>query len=81
MVTISGIPLFYPGIKSLYFPANPEMRIRSETYVKKESYYLCFLTFFMQNLFANGFWSHHHNNFNDVKHQIREYKKKSFSIE
>ena len=35
----------------------------------------CFLTFFMQDLFANGFWSTVNNNFNDVKHQIKEYQK------
>jgi inner membrane protein len=29
----------------------------------------------MQDLFANGFWSTINNNFNDVKHQIKEYKK------
>jgi inner membrane protein len=29
----------------------------------------------MQDLFANGFWSTVNNNFNDVKHQIKEYQK------
>jgi inner membrane protein len=78
MVTLAGIPLFYPFYKNpCVLPANPEMRIRSGN-IRQEGIILfmfCFLTFFMQDLFANGFWSTVNNNFNDVKHQIREYKK------
>ena len=78
MVTLAGIPLFYPFYKNpCVLPANPEMRIRSGN-IRQEGIILfmfCFLTFFMQDLFANGFWSTINNNFNDVKHQIREYKK------
>lgn len=78
MVTLAGIPLFYPFYKNpCVLPANPEMRIRSGN-IRQEGIILfmfCFLTFFMQDLFANGFWSTVNNNFNDVKHQIKEYKK------
>jgi inner membrane protein len=78
MVTLQGIPLFYPFYKNpCVLPANPEMRIRSGN-IRQEGIILfifCFLTFFMQDLFANGFWSTINNNFNDVKHQIKEYKK------
>nr|WP_181716102.1 metal-dependent hydrolase [Flavobacterium sp.]QJS06639.1 membrane-bound metal-dependent hydrolase [Flavobacterium sp.] len=78
MVTIAGIPLFYPLYKNpCVLPANPEMRIRSGN-VRQEGIILfifCFLSFFMTDLFANGFWSTINNNFNDVKHQIREYQK------
>jgi|26BtaG_2_1085354.scaffolds.fasta_scaffold00362_3 inner membrane protein len=78
MVTLAGIPLFYPFYKNpCVLPANPEMRIRSGN-MRQEGVILfmfCFLTFFMQDLFANGFWSTVNNNFNDVKHQLREYKK------
>jgi inner membrane protein len=78
MVTLAGIPLFYPFYKNpCVLPANPEMRIRSGN-IRQEGIILfmfCFLTFFMQDLFSNGFWSTINNNFNDVKHQIREYKK------
>ena len=83
MVTIAGIPLFYPFYKNpCVLPANPEMRIRSGN-IRQEGIILfmfCFLTFFMQDLFANGFWSTINNNFNDVKHQIREYKKSSNAL-
>lgn len=78
MVTLAGIPLFYPFYKNpCVLPANPDMRIRSGN-IRQEGIILfifCFLTFFMQDLFANGFWSTINNNFNDVKHQIKEYKK------
>ena len=78
MVTLQGIPLFYPFYKNpCVLPANPEMRIRSGN-IRQEGIILfifCFLSFFMQDLFANGFWSTVNNNFNDVKHQIKEYKK------
>ena len=60
MVTLQGIPLFYPFYKNpCVLPANPEMRIRSGN-IRQEGVILfifCFLTFFMQDLFANGFWS------------------------
>lgn len=78
MVTLAGIPLFYPFYKNpCVLPANPEMRIRSGN-IRQEGIILfmfCFLTFFMQDLFANGFWSTVNNNFNDVKHQLKEYRK------
>jgi inner membrane protein len=78
MVTLAGIPLFYPFYKNpCVLPANPDMRIRSGN-IRQEGIILfmfCFLTFFMQDLFANGFWSTVNNNFNDVKHQIKEYQK------
>jgi len=83
MVTLQGIPLFYPFYKNpCVLPANPEMRIRSGN-IRQEGIILfifCFLTFFMQDLFANGFWSTVNNNFNDVKHQIKEYKKSSNAL-
>jgi inner membrane protein len=75
MVTLAGIPLFYPFIKILvYFLLNPEMRIRSGN-IRQEGIILfmfCFLTFFMQIYLRMV--STINNNFNDVKHQIKEYK-------
>ena len=83
MVTVAGIPLFYPFYKNpCVLPANPEMRIRSGN-IRQEGIILfifCFLSFFMIDLFKNGFWSTINNNFNDVKHQIREYKKSSQAL-
>ena len=83
MVTVAGIPLFYPFYKNpCVLPANPDMRIRSGN-IRQEGIILfifCFLSFFMFDLFQNGFWSTINNNFNDVKHQIKEYKKSSYAL-
>lgn len=84
MVTLQGIPLFYPFYKNpCVLPANPEMRIRSGN-IRQEGVILfifCFLTFFMQDLFANGFWSTINNEFQDVPHQIREFHKSKNALE
>lgn len=83
MVTVAGIPLFFPFYKNpCVLPANPDMRIRSGN-IRQEGIILfifCFLSFFMMDLFKNGFWSTLNNNFNDVKHQISEYKKSSNAL-
>lgn len=83
MVTVAGIPLFYPFYKNpCVLPANPDMRIRSGN-IRQEGIILfifCFLSFFMFDLFQNGFWSTINNNFNDVKHQIKEYKKSHYAL-
>jgi inner membrane protein len=77
MVTIQGIPLFYPFYKNpCVLPANPSFRITTGN-IHQEAIILfafCFLTFSLQDLFANGFWSTLNNKFDDVKHQIREFK-------
>jgi membrane-bound metal-dependent hydrolase YbcI (DUF457 family) len=84
MVTLQGIPLFYPFYKNpCVLPANPEMRIRSGN-IRQEGVILfifCFLTFFMQDLFKNGFWSTINNEFQDVSHQIREFHKSKNVLE
>lgn len=83
MVTLAGIPLFYPFYKNpCVLPANPDMRIRSGN-IRQEGIILfifCFLSFFLMDLFQNGFWSTINNNFNDVKHQISEYKKSTNAL-
>ena len=59
------------------------MRIRSGN-IRQEGVILfifCFLTFFMQDLFANGFWSTINNQFEDIPHQIREFHKSKNALE
>jgi inner membrane protein len=84
MVTLAGIPLFYPLYKNpCVLPANPDMRIRSGN-IRQEGIILfifCFLSFFLMDLFKNGFWSTMNNNFNDVKHQIIEYNKSNYALD
>lgn len=77
MVTLQGIPLFYPFFKNpCVLPANPDLRIRTGN-IKQEGIILfvfAFLTFFMQDLFANGFWQTVNNKFGDFKHTSLEFK-------
>lgn len=84
MITLQGIPLFFPFYKNpCVLPANPELRINSGN-IKQEGVILfifCLLTFFMQDLFANGFWSTLNNNFNDINHQSKEYKNNTGVLE
>jgi inner membrane protein len=52
MVTLAGIPLFYPFYKNpCVLPANPEMRIRSGN-IRQELFFYVLLSNFMQDLFA-----------------------------
>ena len=76
MMTMQGIPLFYPFYKNpCVLPANPDLRIRSGN-IRQEGIVLiifAFLTIFLQDLFANGFWSNLNNQFQDITHTIKEF--------
>lgn len=78
MVTISGIPLFYPFYKNpCVLPANPDLRIHTGD-LKQEGvalFIFSLTTIFMQDLFANGFWVSLNNQFADFKHVHFDYKK------
>ena len=75
MITISGIPLFYPFYKNpCVLPANPELRLHTGN-LKQEGIMLFIFslsTVFMQDLFANGFWNSINNSFGDIKHVKRQ---------
>ena len=75
MITISGIPLFYPLYKNpCVLPANPELRLHTGN-LKQEGIMLFIFsisTVFMQDLFANGFWNSINNSFGDIKHVKRQ---------
>ena len=77
MMTIQGIPLFYPVYKNpCVLPANPELRIRTGN-LKQEGIILfifSLMTIFMQDLFANGFWSTLNKNFGSISHIHKESK-------
>ena len=83
MITVSGVPLFYPFLKwSCVIPGNPAFRfdtsnVRSELIVCGICGMLCFS---MQPLFANGFWTSYNRQFGTVKHVDRENKNTEFYI-
>lgn len=77
MMTLQGIPLFYPIYKNpCVLPANPELRIRTGN-LKQEGIILfifSLMTVFMQDLFLNGFWSTLNKSFGSISHIHKEAK-------
>ncbi len=78
MVTIQGVPLFYPFYRNpCVLPANVELRIKTGN-LKQEGialFIFAFFTIFFQDLFKNGFWFNYNKQFNDITHLEREFKK------
>ncbi|WP_028298091.1 metal-dependent hydrolase [Olivibacter sitiensis] len=77
MVTIQGIPFFYPFIKNpCVIPAKPEYRFKA-TDIKAEGiafFVFTLMLFTFQDLFANGFWMQLNNAFSDLKHVAAEFR-------
>ncbi len=78
MMTIQGVPLFYPFKKNpCVLPGNPQMRLRTSS-VRQETAVFCFFmvsAIFLQPLFANGFWTSYNSLFGTLKHIVSEYNK------
>jgi len=83
MITVSGVPLFYPFFKNpCVIPGNPTLRfntncIRSELIICGICGILCFT---MQPLFAHGFWTSYNRQFATIKHVDRENQNTQFYI-
>ena len=77
MLTIQGIPLFYPFLKNpCVIPANPNLRFRSGN-LKSEAMALFLFTMVLvmsYDLFQNGFWTTYNRSFGTVKHAYREFR-------
>lgn len=76
MITIQGIPLFYPFIKNpCVIPGKLEWRLSSGNLRQEGIAFFMFglLLFTMQDLFAVGFWSKLNSKFEDTKHIYREF--------
>lgn len=77
MVTIKGIPLFYPFIKNpCVIPGNPNFRLESGS-MRTEAIALlifCSLLFTCRDLFANGFWTSYNSTFGTISHIHKESK-------
>jgi len=78
MVTVQGIPLFYPFKKnSCVLPGNPQMRIRTNS-IRHETIAMCLFVVsavFMKPLFADGFWTSYNRLFGTLQHIVSEYHK------
>jgi inner membrane protein len=83
MLTVSGVPLFYPFKKNpCVIPGNPAYRfntscIRSELLICGICGILCFS---MQPLFAHGFWTAYNRQFATIRHVDRENRNSEFYI-
>lgn len=78
MITIEGIPLFYPFAKNpCVMPANQQFRFRTnDNRSEAIVFFICTLCVFsMQDLFAKGFWTSYNESFNTLQHIKREYKR------
>ena len=83
MITVSGVPLFYPFLKNpCVIPGNPAYRfntscLRSELIVIGVCGILCFT---LQPLFAHGFWTTYNRQFATIRHVDRENKNTEFYV-
>ena len=75
MMTIQGVPIFYPFKKNpCVIPGNPKFRFRSSDIKAESIIFLIFisLAFTCKDLFAKGFWNTYNTSFNTLKHLHNE---------
>lgn len=80
MITIAGIPLFYPFVKNpCVIPGNPNFRLESGNFRTEAIAFVIFgsLLFTCNDLFANGFWTSYNRAFGTLKHLNIESKNTS----
>jgi len=77
MLTLQGIPLFYPFKKNAcVIPANQNLRIRTDD-LKAEGIILFFFALcniFLLDLYKDGFWTNLNKKFNDIEHTNKEFQ-------
>ena len=78
MMTVQGVPIFYPYRKNpCVIPADPVMRFNSNNR-KSEFALFCFFILsgvFMQPLMSDGFWTTYNRMFGTIQHLQSEYEK------
>lgn len=78
MMTVQGVPLFYPFIKNpCVIPGNPYMRLRTGD-LRTETAVLCFFlvsAVFLKPLIKDGFWTSYNRMFGSMKHLKSEFNK------
>ena len=78
MVTTAGVPLLYPFWRNpCVIPGNPAYRLTTGNVKQEGIMFFIFAcsTAFMSNLFQQGFWLTYNQQFNDIIHIYREFKK------
>jgi len=80
MMTIQGIPSFYPFKRNpCVIPGNPELRFKSGNF-HSETIIFCILivlVFTCKDLFKQGFWTSYNKAFGSIKHVAKEFKRSS----
>lgn len=77
MITLLGIPLFYPFKRNpCVIPGNPDMRIETGNTRAELAAFFIFsvLIFSAYDLFANGFWTQYNRMFGTIKHVYYEFQ-------
>lgn len=84
MMTIEGVPLFYPFLKNkCVVPGNPSYRLSTNN-LNHEVLVIAFCALssvFMYDLFEQGFWTTYNSKFNNMKHLIHEFKRSNDLLE
>jgi inner membrane protein len=84
MITLQGIPLFYPFIKNpCVIPGNPALRMEGG---KPATEAIAFIIFTLSiltcwDLFSNGFWTSYNKLFGTVSHVYYEFKSSNQFVE
>lgn len=70
MLTIQGVPLFYPFKRNpCVIPGNPDLRLNSKLGTETVIFSVfMIMLYFCFPLFENGFWMSYHRNYNSLKH-------------
>jgi len=84
MMTIQGVPLFYPFIKSpCVIPGDPSLRMQSSDIKAELTAFLffCMMFVFFQPLMATGFWTQYNRLFGTMSHLKSEFDKSDDLLE
>lgn len=69
MMTVQGVPLFYPVRNPCVLGGNPELRLSGKTNAEVVVFAIFLLMlYFCFPLFTNGFWVSYNKNFNTLQH-------------
>ena len=84
MMTIQGVPLFYPFLKSpCVIPGDPSLRMQSSDIKAEFTAFLffCMMFVFFQPLMATGFWTQYNRLFGTMSHLKSEFDKSDDLLE
>ena len=84
MMTVQGVPLFYPWKKNpCVIPGRPENRFRTNNMRTEAMIFCTFIVMFVffQPLMSNGFWTQYNRSFGTLKHLFSEFQKQEKLIE